>query len=164
MDNQQMELIRSLMKQHSASMVQLTYRRLGDWHLAEDLVQETFLTACCKANILSGHVNAVAWLYKTLNNLTLCEKRRIYHKIETGYDGDIVDDSDIDLPMDCYLPKGLNDKDRELILLRIEKRCSFQEIAEYFGITEAACRQRLSRTIRKCRTLLEEESGASTPK
>lgn len=103
MDNQQMELIRSLMKQHSASMVQLTYRRLGDWHLAEDLVQETFLTACCKANKLSGHVNAVAWLYKTLNNLTLCEKRRIYHKMETGYDGDIVDDSDIDLPMDCYL-------------------------------------------------------------
>lgn len=48
MDKQQREYIHHLMLQYSDAMVRLTYRRVGDWHLAEDLVQETFLTACCK--------------------------------------------------------------------------------------------------------------------
>ena len=50
MDNRQREMIHILMNQHSKPMVQAAYRRIGDWHLAEDLVQETFLTACWKAN------------------------------------------------------------------------------------------------------------------
>lgn len=50
MDNRQREMIHTLMNQHSKPMVQAAYRRIGDWHLAEDLVQETFLTACWKAN------------------------------------------------------------------------------------------------------------------
>ena len=45
MDNRQREMIHILMNQHSKPMVQAAYRRIGDWHLAEDLVQETFLTA-----------------------------------------------------------------------------------------------------------------------
>lgn len=49
MDNRQREMIHTLMNQHSKPMVQAAYRRIGDWHLAEDLVQETFLTACWKA-------------------------------------------------------------------------------------------------------------------
>lgn len=49
MDKQQREYIHHLMLQYSDAMVRLTYRRVGDWHLAEDLVQETFLTACCKS-------------------------------------------------------------------------------------------------------------------
>lgn len=90
MDKQQREYIHHLMLQYSDAMVRLTYRRVGDWHLAEDLVQE-------------------------------------------------------------------------IILLRIDKGYSFLELAEHFGISEMACRQRLSRALHKCRTLLEEPLG-STPK
>ena len=53
MDKQQREYIHHLMLQYSDAMVRLTYRRVGDWHLAEDLVQETFLTACCKSERVS---------------------------------------------------------------------------------------------------------------
>ena len=42
MDNRQREMIHILMNQHSKPMVQAAYRRIGVWHLAEDLVQETF--------------------------------------------------------------------------------------------------------------------------
>ena len=55
MDKQQREYIHHLMLQYSDAMVRLTYRRVGDWHLAEDLVQETFLTACCKSERVCGH-------------------------------------------------------------------------------------------------------------
>ena len=81
MDKQQREYIHHLMLHYSDAMVRLTYRRVGDWHLAEDLVQETFLTACCKSERVCGHKKPVAWLFETLNNLTLRESRRFYHNL-----------------------------------------------------------------------------------
>ena len=68
-----------------------------------------------------------------------------------------------ELPMTCHIPMGLSALEQEIILLRIDKGLSFLELAEHFGISEMACRQRLSRALRKCRTLLEDPLG-STPK
>lgn len=65
--------------------------------------------------------------------------------------------------MACHIPMGLSALEQEIILLRIDKGHSFLELAEHFGISEMACRQRLSRALHKCRTLLEEPLG-STPK
>ena len=39
MDNRQREMIHTLMNQHSKPMVQAAYRRIGDWHLAEDITK-----------------------------------------------------------------------------------------------------------------------------
>ena len=129
---------------------------IGDWHLAEDLVQETFLTACWKANQICSHSNPTAWLYKTLNNLIMRELHRSYHK-DVALDEWNEARESMNLPMHLYLPTGLSEQDKELILLRIDKKLSFDEIAEYYGITNDACRQRLSRAIRKCRSLLDCE-------
>ena len=151
-----------MMLQYSDAMVRLTYRRVGDWHLAEDLVQETFLTACCKSERVCGHKKPVAWLFETLNNLTLRESRRFYHT-EVSIE-DIAESYELtELPMACHIPMGLSGSEQEIILLRIDKGYSFLELAEHFGISEMACRQRLSRALHKCRTLLEEPLG-STPK
>lgn len=101
MDKQQREYIHHLMLQYSDAMVRLTYRRVGDWHLAEDLVQETFLTACCKSERVCGHKKPVAWLFETLNNLTLRESRRFYHT-EVSIE-DIAESYELtELPMACH--------------------------------------------------------------
>ena len=106
MDKQQREYIHHLMLQYSDTMVRLTYRRVGDWHLAEDLVQETFLTACCKSERVCGHKKPVAWLFETLNNLTLRESRRFYHT-EVSIE-DIAESYELtELPMACHIPMGL---------------------------------------------------------
>lgn len=106
MDKQQREYIHHLMLQYSDAMVRLTYRRVGDWHLAEDLVQETFLTACCKSERVCGHKKPVAWLFETLNNLTLRESRRFYHT-EVSIQ-DIAESHELtELPMTCHIPMGL---------------------------------------------------------
>ena len=106
MDKQQREYIHHLMLQYSDAMVRLTYRRVGDWHLAEDLVQETFLTACCKSERVCGHKKPVAWLFETLNNLTLRESRRFYHT-EVSIQ-DIAESYELtELPMACHIPMGL---------------------------------------------------------
>lgn len=109
-----------------------------------------------KADQICSHTNPTAWLYKTLNNLIMRELHRSYHK-EVALDEWNEARESMDIPMHLYLPTGLSEQDKELILLRIDKKLSFDEIAEYYGITNDACRQRLSRAIRKCRLLLDCE-------
>lgn len=123
-------------------------------------MQETFLTACCKSERVCGHKKPVAWLFETLNNLTLRESRRFYHT-EVSIE-DIAESYELtELPMTCHIPMGLSALEQEIILLRIDKGLSFLELAEHFGISEMACRQRLSRALRKCRTLLEDPLGST---
>lgn len=106
--------------------------------------------------LMNQHSNPTAWLYKTLNNLIMRELHRSYHK-EVALDEWNEARESMNLPMYLYLPTGLSEQDKELILLRIDKKLSFDKIAEYYGITNDACRQRLSRAIRKCRSLLDCE-------
>lgn len=141
MDKQQREYIHHLMLQYSDAMVRLTYRRVGDWHLAEDLVQETFLTACCKSERVCGHKKPVAWLFETLNNLTLRESRRFYHT-EVSIE-DIAESYELtELPVACHIPMGLSGSEQEIILLRIDKGYSFLELAEHFGMLVVAEQRR----------------------
>lgn len=155
---EQMEFIKLLMEKYSQHMIQLTYRRTCDHQLAEDLVQETFLTACCKPDQVCNHINPAAWLYDTLNKLTMRELDRAYRAAEVcELDNELVGLTDVHLPMEYHLPVGLTARERELILMRVEDGLSFEAIAEYFGVSEAACRQRMSRAMRKYRVLLEQD-------
>lgn len=89
------------------------------------------------------------------------ELHRSYHK-DVALDEWNEARESMNLPMHLYLPTGLSEQDKELILLRIDKKLSFDEIAEYYGITNDACRQRLSRAIRKCRSLLDAHLESSS--
>lgn len=157
------DFITSLMEEHGKRLMQLAYRYTGSLELAEDLVQETMLTACCKVEALMEHENIKGWLRKTVWNLATREMSKACHG-EVPLEPDLTEGSTgIDLPMECYLPKGLTDKEREVILLRIDKGLSYGEMAEWKGMTESACRQQLSRAVRRCRELMkraEEEDGA----
>ena len=53
------------------------------------------------------------------------------------------------------LPDALSDKDREILLLRFEKKMDHPDIAEYYGISESASRKRLSRALKNCRKLMK---------
>ena len=86
MTKTQQELLCLLMDRHSAVMVQFAYRKTGDAALAEDLVQEAFLTACTKAELLEQHPKPAAWLYDTLNKLILRELGRAVHTRELPLD------------------------------------------------------------------------------
>lgn len=157
-ENRQVLLIKALMEKHASSMVQLTYRRTGDWQLSEDLVQETFLTACCKPDQVCNHAKPIAWLYDVLNKLTIRELDRAYRTSEVFLEEEnLTGQTELDLPMVHYLPAGLSATEQELILMRVERGLSFAAIAEHYGVLEVACRQRFSRAIRKCRSLMEDE-------
>lgn len=157
-EKKHMEFIKTLMEKHASTMVQLVYRRTLDQQLSEDLVQETFLTACCKPEKLYSHPKPVAWLYDVLNKLTMRELDKAYHTAELPMvEENLAGAVEMDLPMEFYLPAGLSSREREMILMRVERNLSFSEIAEHHGVSEIACRQRVSRAMRKCRSLMEAE-------
>lgn len=158
MEKRHMEFIKTLMEKHAASMVQRTYRRTFDHQLSEDLVQETFLTAYCKPDQIFNHPKPVAWLYNALNKLTMRELDKAYHTAEVSIEEvTLAGEIEVGLPMEYYLPCGLSDTERELILMRVERSLSFAEIAEHYGVSEVTCRQQVSRAMRKCRSLMEKE-------
>ena len=158
----QQELLCQLMHKLSSIMLQYAYRKTGDAALAEDLVQAAFLAACTKAAVLEYHPKPAAWLYDTLNKLILRELSKAYHSREFpihtldsfGREPELLKLAD-------HLPHGLTSAEQELILLRVEDGLSHREIAEQKGISEAACRQRVSRALQKCRKLMTEPAHSS---
>lgn len=157
MNKEQRRLLHRLVMQHGEDLTALAYRLTGDWSLAEDLVQETFLTACYKVDQLSCHPNPAGWLYTTLHNHIRRELRRAQHN-ELPFDEAIGTFTASDRPLAQLLPEKLPLQERELLLLRIEQGLSIRQLAQHFGITEAACRQRLSRAVKHSRALLETEN------
>lgn len=149
-------MITRLAQENGKRLAQLAYRLTGNADLAEDLVQEALLTACIKVDLLVSHENQRGWLSKTLWNLAVREMRKSYHSELPLMPEHIGGEGDIALPMECYLPVGLEEKEREIILMRIDQGMSYAEIAEERGLSEEACRQQLSRAVRKCRALMEE--------
>ena len=154
----QKEMIGQLMRQYAPLMVQLTFRRTGDPQLAEELVQETFLTACKKADIVCSHEKPLAWLYQTLQYLTMKEINRACHSREQSSE-DLQDLGAADDPPAFHeiLPRNLTTEEQRILILRFEHRLSHREIAEALGISEAACRKQVSRALQKCRISIKRE-------
>ena len=154
----QKEMIGQLMRQYAPLMVQLTFRRTGDPQLAEELVQETFLTACKKADIVCSHEKPLAWLYQTLQYLTMKEINRACHSREQSSE-ELQDIAAADDPPAFHeiLPRTLTTEERRILILRFEHRLPHREIAEALGISEAACRKQVSRALQKCRITIKRE-------
>lgn len=164
MTREQIDFWDVLAVEAQARMVQMTFRRVGDADLAVDIVQETLLTACIKVTEVFSHENPAGWLFKTLNYITKREMHRAYHKAEVPLVGDVpTKNNTMDLPMENYLPAGLTDQERLLLIWRIEEERSFDEIAEMRGTTPAACRKQVSRAIEKCRRLMREDHTENFP-
>ena len=155
MTREQEQFITGLVEKYGEGLTKMACRYTRSTDMAEDLVQETMLIACCKVEALTMHGNKAGWLYKTLWNLAAREMSKAYHG-EVPLNPNIAKGkSGVDLPMEFYLPRGLKDKEREIILMRIDDGMSYAQIAAVKGITESACRQQLSRGIQKCRKLMQ---------
>lgn len=154
----QKEKIGLLMRQHAPLMIQLAYRRTGDPQLAEELVQETFLTACQRADVVCAHEKPLAWLYQTLHYLTLRELNKAQYRWEDVSEN-LSDSVGAEDPVSLreVLPRALTTEEQHILLLRFEYRLSHKEIAEELGLTEVGCRKQVSRAIQKCRRYIKRE-------
>ena len=122
MTKEQHDFINQLAERYGAHMAQLSIRRIGDRDIALDLVQETFLIACCKADTVCTHVKPAAWLYQTLSNLTKQESEKFKREIHWDDFERISGSEDLDPSMELYIPDSLSDSDRELFIAALPGR------------------------------------------
>lgn len=162
MNGKQHEFIVSLHNECFGRMKSYAYRRTGDERLAEECVQETFLIGIIKIEELSNHEKPDAWLLKTLYYVTLREMDRAYRKAERPLD-DVMNllYYEDEIPLEFVLLKELSPDDKELLILRIEKQWSYEQIAEHRGISQVACRKQMSRALLRCKELMKNLSSES---
>ena len=68
-----------LLQRYQKSVHALAWRKIGDFHIAEDITQDTFLQAYKKLSTLKNHSQFAGWLYVIADRLCIdwCRKRRL---------------------------------------------------------------------------------------
>lgn len=158
-DAQNREIV-ALYERWARTMVHLTVRRLHNMELAKDLVHEVFLIACCKADdMFAKGDNPKAWLFRTLEYVTMQEQRKSYHgreiTIESMAEFSDADESNF-LGLRVLLPKELNEEEKQILQWRIGDRLTYEEISQRCNTSPEACRKRFSRAVQHCRLLMEK--------
>ena len=126
--------------------------------LADDLVQETFLAAIRDVNRCPAGPEARAWLYAIARNRALDalrgirRARELHARLARGgrASHDVVASSEAVALRDLVV-RTLDPADRSLFLLRYFHDFDAPELAALTGLTPAAVRKRLSRSLDRLR-------------
>jgi len=155
------ERVAQAVRLYSAALWRYCYGRLGDRHLAEDAVQETFLRAH-KALGSGGVENLPGWLFGTARRCCL-EMGRPRSPLSAG-DGAAMDalsdpaaaggreSADVDAAME-----RLNDGEQALVMLKHVEGLKCREIADRLGMPLGTVTGTLARAYAKLRRALRAQ-------
>jgi len=123
-------------------------RLLGDWAVAEDIVQEAFMKLHTQFQKV---LTPQPWLYRTVHNLAVDHQRRTNKIVFVGDSKDdeaLSNDATDSQPMPDeqiarwegiglvrLVLETLDERSREIIRLRFTEDLSYKEIAERMGLT-----------------------------
>jgi len=144
------------------AMFNTCLRIVKDETEAEDLMQESFLSAFQKINTYSGTVSFGAWLKKIVVNRSLdsIKKRRLYfetldEKLTAGLQDDIPEEATIDTERIRAAIMDLPDGFRIVLSLYLLEGYDHEEIAEILNITSSTSRSQYTRARQKLVELLK---------
>jgi RNA polymerase sigma-70 factor (ECF subfamily) len=155
--------IATLVTEHHAVLYRYAYRLTGSMHEAEDLSQQTFLTAQQKLNQLRGSDRALGWLFAVLRTCYLKSIRKRRPLTETALEFDLAevadesladDSADVGLELDGNTIDGerlqgalneLPDEFRLVLVMFYFEELSYREIAARLELPTGTVMSRLSR-------------------
>jgi RNA polymerase sigma-70 factor (sigma-E family) len=133
----------------------------GDWHLAEDLVQETLGRLYPRWSKVAKTDHPAAYANQVLVRLFLSQRRRMSSREQPTAGVDRVERSisDADVSLRITLLDALaqlDRKDRAVLVLRYWEDLDAPTTAALVGMTPAAVRTRSSRALGRLRAVLGE--------
>ena len=156
-----------LFDQFADGVYTLGYRILGDRHLAEDVVQETFIKVMRSLDTYRGDGPIAAWLYRIGYREAIAATRK---RRETPLDPDemleagdrpvtsvedVVLAAELTRRLDAAIAR-LAEPLRSAFVLRDIEQLSTAEVAQALDISESAAKMRLARARQALRVELKE--------
>ncbi len=165
-----LDLLGVLFSRHSKKAYALCYRMVGDGHVSEDLVQESFLRVLRFRQNFRGDACFTTWLHRIATNVCLDHLGARRKETEAFRElaaepADIgsqpaPDDSDVAIARAAF--EALSPDQQELLVMSRINGVGYREIAVHYGVTEGAARVRVHRTVRELKSnvarLTEAES------
>ena len=163
-----------LVEKYQSQIHALAWRKIGDYHIAEDITQEVFLTAYQKLATLTHPDRFAKWLYVIANNLCvtwlrkeatqpqqqsltltnpeelaeLCYSEYIaQQRKETGKESDRA--------LIQKLLDKLRETDRTVIRLYYLAEMTCEEISKFLGVSQNTIKSRLSRARKRLKKQAE---------
>ena len=156
----------ALVKKYQRSVHALAWRKIGDFHIAEDITQDTFLKAYQRLSTLKEPQSFASWLYVITANhckAWLRKKRTWMQSLEDAssaqlekatYSGHIIAENErmteeTQREVVKELLAKLQESDRTVVTLYYLAGMTYEEISNFLGVSEAAIRNRLYRARRR---------------
>lgn len=149
-----------LIRLHERAAIIAAYAILYDYHAAQDVVQDSFLSAFSKLSQLRNPGAFGAWFQQIVRRQALLAKKTTRYE---AISAEIVDPSTAKTP-DWLEPyedvvqqlEKLPEKDYSLVILRYINGLSVKEIAATTGEPTETVRKQIYRAINRLRTQFEE--------
>ena len=172
----------SLVRKYQQQIHTFAWRKTGDFQIAEDIVQETFLQVYQKLDTLEDPTQFTSWLHQIANRrcITWLRKNRIQtepleetdvSEIETeAYSRYVATEhakttADAQRDLVEKLLAKLKESDREVITLHYFEEMSSPEIGEFLGVSENTIKSRLHRArqqLKKYEFMIQEVLDRTT--
>ena len=156
----------ALLKKHQKSVHALAWRKTGDFHIAEEIAQDTFLKAYQNLSTLKEPQKFAGWLYVIATNyckMWMRKKRLSTQSLEdtsstalekTAYSGYVIAENkrvavETQREVVKKLLAKLQESERTVITLYYLGGMTYEEISEFLGVSVASIKNRLYRARRR---------------
>lgn len=155
-----------LVRKYQKRVHALAWRKIGDFHIAEDITQETFLQVYRKLATLKNPSQFPGWLYVITNRCCLAwlRKKRIQtqplEEIDmaiaerTSYSGYVATEqaesaAETKRELVKNLLAKLKESDRTVVTLYYFGEMTYEEIGEFLGMSADTVRMRVRRALQR---------------
>ena len=151
-----LDVLKILFERHHKHVFNFLYKMCGDRMLSEDITQEVFYKLM-KYRTSYNNGKFVSWLFTIARNSLKTHFRRVSNNYDDvdSIDYKIVaeeeeekDYSDLHLAIN-----QLEASDRELVILNRFQEIKYDELAEIVGSTPGAVKTKISRALKKLKTI-----------
>jgi RNA polymerase sigma-70 factor (sigma-E family) len=160
-----------LHQRHYAELVRLAFALTGDWSLAEELAQETFVRAWRSWTNLRNQQSAPAYLRTTVVNLARTSLRRRLKEAREVQEAGAARDPELPeltgpgTRVDVLRAlASLPQRKRECVVLRYYLDLSEAQTAQALGVSVGTVKSQTARALQQLRPLLAlDEAAANRP-
>ena len=169
-----------LVKKYQKGVHALVWRKIGDFHIAQEITQDTFLKAYQKLGTLKNPNQFPGWLYVIASNLSNDYLRRnrlpmesldadntnevdkvSYSRYQAEKQADEADENRREIVK--KLLRKLPESERTVMMMHYLGEMTIKSISEFLGVSQNTVKSRLSRArnrLRKEEDVLQENLGS----